>query len=777
MTWLTLSTVKKNLLLLGILLAFILFLFRDILLNRHFLFGSDFVAFYLGMKQFLFTEIHTHHSLPFWNPYIYSGMPYWAHFESTIFYPLGFLFWLISPERAFGFTVLFHLVLGCVLMHLLSKSFFSSPWAGFVASAVFVLNNFLMATLYDGQMHRIFCYVWIPLILYLLNKALNSPSLWFYGSLAGAAWGAQILAGAPQDAFYTFLAASLFLAWNLKRPLKSARHNPRAFLLLVLLFCFGSGLAAIQLLPAFEFMGQSVRASLGRYDLITQGSYPPEALITAFLPRFFGNYVNAEYWVSGVPWSIPFYNLYVGILPLFLLLFLTRDHSGHGRILGFSVSLALIALVLALGSHTPVYQWVSMLPGFDKIRAPAKIIMLWAFAMALLAGKGMDDLLRMGEKSLRRRGCMALCCGLLLAGLNLFFLFDPSLVLRVFSPFILAEAIPSMMSHARDIILSEFHRMVLISLFLVLLFFVLIRLRRHRSQSFILFLMSGILVLDLGHVNWGAVRYKDEVYDWTLQAKTGLDSNIGKDRELYRVGSFEFGMGPNIEMVMGYQTVGGYTPFFLHRYYEYINFYTEGHLPEAWVYFFYGRHPKTRLMDLLNLKYEILYDQGSYTIRSTGLPRAFLVPGHDVVERSEVLSRLTHPDFDPKKTVLFEKEDEPLGLRPQASPEPAPPGLARILSYRPDRLAIETDSPAFRYLFLSEIFYPGWKAFIDGQPTRILRGNYLFRVLELPEGRHQIRLEFDPWTIKAGTGITLLTATMILAMLVFRRLKRKAPRS
>jgi hypothetical protein len=777
MTWVTLSTVKKNLLLLGILLVFILFLFRDILLNRHFLFGSDFVAFYLGMKQFLFTEIHTHHSLPFWNPYIYSGMPYWAHFESTIFYPLGFLFWLISPERAFGFTVLFHLLLGCVLMHLLSKSFFSSPWAGFVASAVFVLNNFLMATLYDGQMHRVFCYVWIPLILYLLNKALNSPSLWFYGSLAGAAWGAQILAGAPQDAFYTFLAASLFLAWNLKRPLKSARHNPRVFLLLVLLFCFGSGLAAIQLLPAFEFMDQSVRASLGRYDLITQGSYPPEALITAFLPRFFGNYVNAEYWVSGVPWSIPFYNLYVGILPLFLLLFLTRDHSGHGRILGFSVSLALIALVLALGSHTPVYQWVSMLPGFDKIRAPAKIIMLWAFAMALLAGKGMDDLLRMGEKSLRRRGCMALCCGLLLAGLNLFFLFDPPLVLRVFSPFILAEAIPSMMSHARDIILSEFYRMVLISLFLVLLFFVLIRLRRHRSRSFILFLMSGILVLDLGHVNWGAVRYKDEVYDWTLQAKTGLESTIGKDRELYRVGSFEFGMGPNIEMVMGYQTVGGYTPFFLHRYYEYINSYTEGRLPEAWVYFFYGRHPKTRLMDLLNLKYEILYDQGSYTIRSTGLPRAFLVPGHDVVERSEVLSRLTHPDFDPKKTVLFEKEEEPLGLRPQASPEPAPPGLARILSYRPDRLAIETDSPAFRYLFLSEIFYPGWKAFIDGQPTRILRGNYLFRVLELPEGRHQVRLEFDPWTIKAGTGITLLTAAMILAMLVFRRLKRKAPRS
>jgi hypothetical protein len=776
MTKLTLSSVKKNLLLSGILLAFILFLFRDILLNRHFLFGSDFVAFYLGLKQFLFTEIHTRQSLPFWNPYTYSGMPFWAHFESTIFYPLGLLFWLLSPERAFGLTVLFHLLLGSVLMHLLSKSFYASPWASFVASAVFILNTFLMATLYDGQMHRIFCYIWIPLILYLLNKALTSPSPWFYGSLAGAAWGTQILAGAPQDAFYTFLAASLFLAWNLKRPRKAAHHNAKVISILVLLFFAGSGLAAVQLLPAFEFMGQSVRASLGRYDLITQGSYPPEALITAFLPRFFGNYVNADYWVSGVPWSIPFYNLYVGILPLFLLLFLTRDPSDRSRILQFSASLALLALVLALGSHTPVYRWVSILPGFDKIRAPAKIIMLWAFALALLAGKGMDDLIRLEDKSLRRRGCIALCCSLLLAGLSLFFLYDPSFVLRVFSPFILAEAIPDMMSHAADVMLKEFHRMVFLSLVLVVLFFLLIRLRHHRSRGIIFFAMSVILVLDLGHVNWGAVRYKDEVYDWMLQAKTGLDNTIGKDRELFRVGSFEFGMGPNIEMVMGYQTVGGYTPFFLHRYYEYINFYTEGHLPEAWVYFFYGRHPRTRLMDLLNLKYEILYDQGSYTLRNTCLPRVFLVPEHDVLERSEILHRLIQPDFDPKKTVLFEKEDEPLGLRPQASPEAGPPGLARILSYRPDRLAIETDTPSFRYLFLSEMFYPGWKAFIDGQPTRILRGNYLFRVLEISAGRHQVLLEFDPWTIRAGTGISLLTALLILTLPVFRRLKRKSSR-
>jgi uncharacterized membrane protein YfhO len=77
---------------------------------------------------------------------------------------------------------------------------------------------------------------------------------------------------------------------------------------------------------------------------------------------------------------------------------------------------------------------------------------------------------------------------------------------------------------------------------------------------------------------------------------------------------------------------------------------------------------------------------------------------------------------------------------------------------------------------LSEILYPGWKAFRDGQPTRILQGNYLFRVLEVPEGRHEVRLEFDPWTIKAGIGLTLLTALLIIGIPVFLRLRRKARR-
>jgi hypothetical protein len=152
------------------------------------------------------------------------------------------------------------------------------------------------------------------------------------------------------------------------------------------------------------------------------------------------------------------------------------------------------------------------------------------------------------------------------------------------------------------------------------------------------------------------------------------------------------------------------------------------------------------------------------------------VPHGRFVDTEDILDILTSSDFYPHKTVLLEKEGG--AEYPEAvSRGSSSSGEVEIKSYRPDSIVLITDAPVPAYLFLSEIFYPGWKAFIDGQPARILRGNYLFRVLELPEGRHQVRLEFDPWTIKAGIGITLLTAAMILAMPVFRRLKRKAPRS
>lgn len=764
---------KKDGLICILLAGVCLYLFRDILFGGHLLLGSDFAAFYLGMKQFLLDEIWKNHTIPLWNPYVFGGIPFWAHFESTIFYPLDILFLLIPPEHAYGYTMCLHLILAAWFMYLLTRSVNMGHAASFVSAMVYSFNGYIIPTLSKGQMFRVQGYIWIPLILYFLNRAIKAKRPYSYGSLAGLLWGIQILSGSPQDAFYTFFLSFLFLVTQseFKKPLLAQAR--RIMVLFSLFFLVGAGIAAIQTIPAFEFIGLSVRSALDDYALMTLGSYPPEGIITTLMPYFYGSYLEWNFWVSDLPWSIPFYNLYVGILPLLLMFFIRYRQITRARLLAFAMGLACLVFLLALGSNLPIYKLLYHLPGFDRIRAPEKIIVIWAFAWSLLAGKGMDALLRTQEKPfLMRRGVIAIILGLCLVGLDLLFYVNEALVLKVFAPFILDQAIPEKMAQAALHIKGQFHYLAMMGSLVILVFFLKARGTLKRPAAAII--LCAILVLDLGFINRGAVQQGDRLYAWTKEAKTNLAATIGRDKSIYRVGSYRHGMGANIEMYMGFQTVGGYNPLFLNRYYEYINQYRSTGPPvsKGWIIFFYEDRRHGRLMDLLNCKYIISYAKGSYAFRKTVLPRAFIVPRAETAKREEILDMLVSPDFNPREMVLLEKEQQGRSGSEKKGITGLP-GRAKILSYNPDEIILQVEAAAPAYLILSEVYYPGWKASVDGQQTKILRGNYLFRVIPVPEGNHKIRVFFDPWTVKAGVCISLLTLLALCIGLVLGRLGGK----
>jgi hypothetical protein len=761
----------KDFLLCLILWAFCAFLFREILISGHRLVGDDFTGFYLGMKKFLYDEWRLHQSIPLWNPFLLGGIPYWAHFESTIFYPLGFLFWLVPPETAYGWTMFFHLLLAGSFMYLLARSLGIGRAGGFVAGAVYICNGFIMATLYLGHMCPAQSYIWLPLILFFLNRTLKAGASLLSALPAGVVWGVQILAGAPQDAFYTFLTCVLFLGCHVKTGKDLTQSAPRLSITVLLVFVLGAGIAAIQLVPAFEYIEESVRDSLNSFEMVTQASYPPEGLITTLLPNFFGNYAKGGFWIDDVPWSVPFQNLYVGILPLLSLCFISLRGSEHKRLILFSAALAVIAVLLALGHNTPLYRLAYLLPGFDKFRTPSRIITLWVFALALLGGKGFDALLDRIRRSATKPQVFFLVFCLTLLLLDLLFHYHRPAVLTVFSAFTLHEVVGQQAFSAIEAISGEFHRFTLIALFLFLC--LLLMKKGFIGRRLGAVALCSLLLMDLGLAHSGGIRRDVGFYPWIEKIKKGVDSSIGQDKGIYRVGSYSFGLGPNLEMLLGYQTVGGFTALIPTRYYDYINQYAKGELEQGWQSFHYGVSKNAVLMDLLNVKYAISHTTGAYEERESYLPRAFIVYGYESYEKEQVLDRLTDPDFDPAKKILFEKKQDPPQLTQEASRAPLSVGQVKILSYRPNHMTLQTESSEPGLLFLSEILYPGWKAFRDGQPTRMLRGNYLFRVLEVPEGRHEVRLEFDPWTIKAGTGITLLTILLILGLLIYRRFGKR----
>ena len=115
--------------------------------------------------------------------------------------------------------------------------------------------------------------------------------------------------------------------------------------------------------------------------------------------------------------------------------------------------------------------------------------------------------------------------------------------------------------------------------------------------------------------------------------------------------------------------------------------------------------------------------------------------------RSLIFQKLLAPDFDYKNKVILEK---PSPISPQFGP-----GTADVVSYSPEEVVVKTQSDQPKLLFLSDNWFPGWKAKVDGDETPILRADYTFRAVPLTPGEHLVRFYYDPISFKVGLAVSV----------------------
>jgi len=145
------------------------------------------------------------------------------------------------------------------------------------------------------------------------------------------------------------------------------------------------------------------------------------------------------------------------------------------------------------------------------------------------------------------------------------------------------------------------------------------------------------------------------------------------------------------------------------------------------------------------------------------LDRAFVVHAAQVVaDDREALVALMDPGFDPRVKVVLQESFTSLGP-PQLGSDMVQPGLARVQSYEAERVEIQThlDSPGF--LVLSDTWYPGWEAVVDGEEQAILRANLNFRAVQLDAGSHTVEFRFAPGSVRVGAGISIGALMVLLA--------------
>ena len=88
------------------------------------------------------------------------------------------------------------------------------------------------------------------------------------------------------------------------------------------------------------------------------------------------------------------------------------------------------------------------------------------------------------------------------------------------------------------------------------------------------------------------------------------------------------------------------------------------------------------------------------------------------------------------------------------------------MSYGDERAVIESRARRPSLLVLTDVWYPGWKATVDGKPATIERVDYLMRGVKVPPGTHRVEMRYEPASWRAGWIISLVSLLVLIGLVV-----------
>ena len=470
---------------------------------------------------------------------------------------------------------------------------------------------------------------------------------------------------------------------------------------MILLIAFG--ISAVQIFPSLEFMSLSDRAER-TYQFATAYSFPPQNFFTFLTPSIANSSITPDAEFAG----------YAGILTIILAGIGAIFYRRTPHIWCFGI-MALIAATIMLGKYTPLYHlYYRFLPGIATFRIPARCMVIFVFSTAVLAGFGMQHLCRADIPKKHHTTAIALWVVLFVC------LFVGANILGI-----------SLVS--KEILLAV--------VFFIIAFVILALSRFLKNKSVVAGLIITVLFAELYLIYHPLIPIinQNQVFE-----KQPFEYQFANDHGLYRVASpLDALVGSNFH----YYGVNAYTPLALKSYFRFIHEMANVPIlketrntlnPQLF-------HKNSVFSSkVLNIKYAFIKDTNEFELITADkvMPRAALV-GQTVVlpQLKDQLQYMKRPDFDPQEQVLLES---PLPKNIQLNPKETEANNVTITSYQPNRIEMDCVSNSDTCLVLSELFYPGWRAYLDGNKTQILRADYLLRAIALPAGRHNVVFVYRP---------------------------------
>ncbi|OGC86749.1 MAG: hypothetical protein A2142_02265 [candidate division Zixibacteria bacterium RBG_16_48_11] len=545
-------------------------------------------------------------------------------------------------------------------------------------------------------------------------------------------------------------------------------------------------LSAVLYLPFYKYIPYSPRGGEeGRgYEFATSWPMNPEETMNMAVPDFSGTSVG-----NGTYWGRNFFKLhseYLGAVAVFLAV-LGIILGRRDNLIIFFVVMTVLAFTVAWGGNTPLYKlYYNLVPGFKKFRAPSLIYFLIAFNLVVLSAFGLQSVLvrlKSGQNAKNLIKFTLIICGVVIGGAILVSLASSGLKSMLAG---LVKDQPAKLSALEANFPKFIAGMWKFALLTMLVTGVLFALIKQRIKLVVAGVILGLVtVIDLWMVE---SKYIQTVSLDKYSQSDEVVRELQKDKTRFRFFPVPDPRGrgyrnDDYHMIFELQSIAGEHGNQLQRYNEFLG------AGQNVMVDYHNLFSNLNFLNLVNAKYIITpgpigapffreVHRGNLFIYENvnALPRVFAVSSYEVInDPAKILERIASPDFNPRQTVVLEKEPT---LRPETDSLQT---NVSISEYNPAEVKLTADLGRPALIVLLDNYYPDWQVRVDGHAAEIYRANYTFRAVSVPSGRHQITFSFEPQYYYMGKKISLFSMAGILAFLIgdwsFRKLKsrRTAP--
>ena len=672
--------------------------------------------------------------IPLWNPYNFSGAPLLANMQSAVFYPFNLFYLIFSQPVAWTILVLLQPLLASIYTFLFARKIHIGKSGAAMAAVSYGYALFMTVFLeYNTIGHIMFL---LPLALYAFEKLVEKPKA-FFGILFSLSITAAMLAGHLQIAGFMLVFVGSYMIFRLP--------SIKKLLVPMVLVFIGIGIAGLQLFPTLELISLSARSPQEYTFLIEKLLLQPSQLILFFSPDFFGNPATHNYLLSD---SYPGNAVYVGLISFVFALFALK------RPRGFFAAAAFVLLFLFVRTPLTEILYKFEIP-LISTGSPTNGIFLLSFSLAILAGFGIEKWLNKKKRSFT---------GIVLA---IGVIFATTWVLVLFTP---------MFASTKNFIYST----MLFAGFAVL-FFAPLRFKKE----WIAFIFIAVTVVDLFYF---FQKFNPFVPKALVFPEAGILTYMQNHTTIER---FSGGTDANFATQYSIFAPEGYDPLYPRRYGEFIwaakdgkiqtsftnrtrsDAYTEGDFRFPILNTLGVRYMLERAEYATEKKFPVdqftlIHEEAGWSVfeNKKALPRVFLTGDYKVFKSKEEFENLFFDPTQRPETILL--EEEPAGFTRTATK-----GEVVVISYAPNTVVLKTNAKENALLFLSDVYYPGWKATVDGTETRIYRANYAFRAVVVPANEHVVTFVYEPKSFSMGAKTTIISLVALMGFAVWLQRKGK----